>query len=151
MLHLLPKTVFALSFQSHTSISNSASDLLLSFVGFDRGRQIRDLSFSGFFPGVDAHRLSLLDVVDECFDQILVFFSVRWLPLCEEGDFNIGGVAFETWFLCPVGVTIVISGSAPDGTGPSLLLHLVFIPHGDVLDFESFFVIILRQPPSCNI
>ena len=93
----------------------------------------------------------MLDVVDEGFYHILKLFYIRWAPLCEESAFKIGVVAFETWCLCGIGVTAVISGLDPDGIGPSLLLNLGFIPHGDVLDIEAFFVIIFRRPPSCNI
>ena len=76
-----------------------------------------------------------MGVVDEVFKGVLRFRGVVWAPF--------GDVDFGTCFLCGVGVSISIPGSAPAGAGPNLLLRLGFVPHVDVLDIDAFFVIIL--------
>ena len=80
-----------------------------------------------------------MDVVDEGFDGVLIFCGVRCTPLGEYGVFEIGDVALEASFLHGVGVPVPVSGLALDGEGPSLLLRLGFVPHGDVLTlFRSY-------------
>ena len=54
-------------------------------------------------------------------------------PLGEDGVFDLGGVPLEAQFLRGVEVPVPVPGSALDGAIPSLLLHLSFVPHGDVL------------------
>ena len=49
------------------------------------------------------------------------------------GAFNLDGVALEDWFLWGVEVPVPVPGLDMAGYGPSLLLHLGFVPHGDVL------------------
>ena len=100
---------------------------------------------------IDPYKIFWLDLVDEGFYGVLIFNGIRWAPLCEDGVFKIGDVAFETWFICGVGVTTTKSSSTPAGTGPYLLLNLSCVPHGDVLVIDDLFVIIFRQIPSCSI
>ena len=70
----------------------------------------------------------MLDIVDEVFYGVLIFFGIIWVPMCEYGILNISDVAVETLFLCGVGVPVSISSLAPVGTGPYLLIHLGFYP-----------------------
>ena len=84
------------------------------------------------------------------FYEVVVFYGFRWNSLGKYGVFKLVDVALETRFLRVVGVPALISGSAPAGTGPSLLIWLVFFPHGDVLDINSFFIIMLILLPSCS-
>ena len=72
----------------------------------------------------------MLDVVDDGFYRFLVFQGVIWMPL---GKYGVGDVALGTWFLRGVGSPIPVSSLDPSGAGPSLLLHLVFVPRGGVL------------------
>ena len=74
-----------------------------------------------------------MDVVNEGFDGLLIFIGVRWASLGEEDVFKLSYVALEAWFLCGVGVPISVSGLVLAGAGPSLFLHLGFVPFGDVL------------------
>ena len=90
-----------------------------------------------------------MDIVDRVFDRLLIFCSVRWAPLCEDGSFELGDVDFDTWFLSGVGVPVSITALDPSGTGPYLLICLGFIPCGDILDIDAFFVIMLIRIPSC--
>ena len=63
----------------------------------------------------------------------------------EDDVFKLGGIDLEARFLCVVVVPVSVSSLAPDGAGPSLLLHLGFFPHGDVIDsLGNFFEIMLR-------
>ena len=71
-------------------------------------------------------------------------------PLGEGGIFNFIDVVFESWFIRAVGFIVLITGLAPDGTNPFLLLQLGLIPHGNVLDIDAFFVIMMRRLPSCT-
>ena len=72
------------------------------------------------------------------FDGVLIFCGDRWTPLGKNGVFKLGDVTLETWFLRGVRVSVSVSGLAPAGTSPSLLLHLGFVLHGDVLDLDDF-------------
>ena len=62
----------------------------------------------------------------------------------EYGVFELGDVALEDWFLHGVGVPVLGFVSCLAIAGPSFLINLVFVTHGDVLDIHSFFVIILK-------
>ena len=85
-----------------------------------------------------------MDVVDEGFYGVLIFCGIILSPLGEDGVFEFGDVVFETWFLCGVGVPVSIPGSGTVGTGPSLLIHLGFVSHGNVLDIDFLCVIMSR-------
>ena len=151
MLRLLPNTVFELYFHSKTPTSNSASDELLYFFLFDRECQFRYFSLLDCLYKVYSHGLFSLDIVDEGFYGILIFFGIIWVPICEYGILNISDVAFETLFLRGVGVPVLIPSLALVGTGPYLLIHLGFLPHGNVLDIDAHFIIMLRILPSCSL
>ena len=56
-----------------------------------------------------------------------------WTPLGEDRIFDIGDVSLEARFLPGVEFPVQVPGSALAGAGLSLLLHLGFVPHGDVL------------------
>ena len=86
-----------------------------------------------------------MDVVDEGFDGVLIFYGVRSMTLGEDGVFKLSDVALGSRFLRGVEVPVPVPGLALDGAGPSLLLHLDFVPHGDVL---TFFIIMFRRLPS---
>ena len=85
-----------------------------------------------------------MDVVDEGFDGVLIFCGVIWNVLSEDGVFDISYVSLEDWFLHGVGVPVLGFVSCLAIAGPSFLINLVFVTHGDVLDIHSFFVIILK-------
>ena len=70
--------------------------------------------------------------------------------MVEDGAFDLSDVAIEARFLRGIGFPVPVSGLAPAGSGTSFLLHLGFVPHGDVLDIDAFFVIMLRRLPSCS-
>ena len=89
-----------------------------------------------------------MDVFNDYSKRIFVLHSVRWAPLCEDGSFELGDVDFDTWFLSGVGVPVSITALDPSGTGPYLLICLGFIPCGDILDIDAFFVIMLIRIPS---
>ena len=56
------------------------------------------------------------------------------MPMGEDSIFEIGDVALEAQFLHGVGFPISVYGSALDGAGPYLLLHLGLVPHSDGLE-----------------
>ena len=92
----------------------------------------------------------MLKMVDEVFDGVFIFSGVRWTTLVKDRVFHLGDVALEIHFLSGIRVPVLVSGLDPAGSGPSLLLHLVFVTHGNVLDIDVFFIIIMRQIPSCS-
>ena len=79
-----------------------------------------------------------MDVVGEGLYGVLIFCGIRWKSLGEDIAFESGDVTFETWFLRGVGIPISIPGSAPAGTGNSLLFHLGFVTYGDVIHLNAF-------------
>ena len=150
VLHQFPKTVFALSFWSNVSISKSAPGWLLAFVVLVGAYQIRKFSLLDCLSKLYAHGVFSLEVVNEGFNGFPIFCGIRWALLGEYRVFSLVGIYFESLFLCGVGFPVSIPGSAPSITRPSLLLHLCFVPHGDVLDICTFSVIMLRRLPSCS-
>ena len=108
-------------------------------------------SLLGCLSEVDTRRVFLLGLVDEDFDGFLVFFGVRWAPLFEDSVFDLRDVDFETWYFHGDVFPALIPGSAPAGTGPSLLIYLGFFSHGDVLDLDYFSVIMLRLMSSSSL
>ena len=54
--------------------------------------QICHFSLSGWLPYIYTCIVLLLDVVDEDFDQFLIFFGVRWTPLYKDGIFEFDNV-----------------------------------------------------------
>ena len=85
-----------------------------------------------------------MDLVDAGFYGVLIFRGIIWAPLAKDGIFELGDVSFDIWFLCILGVLVSIPSSDPVGTGSSILIHLGLVPHGDDLNLDSFFVIMLR-------
>ena len=62
---------------------------------FGREIQIRNFLFSYFLSGVDNRVVLLLNVVDEYFDEVLIFCGVRQDPLFEDRFFELVDYAFE--------------------------------------------------------
>ena len=89
-----------------------------------------------------------MDVVDEGFNGFIIFCGVIWKPLGEDGVFNLGDVAIETRFIRGVVIPLSISSLDLVGTIPSLLIHLFFVTHGDVLGVFSVIMLILLT--SCS-
>ena len=84
-----------------------------------------------------------MDIIDEGFEGVPIFYGVRWAPLHENGVFKLGDVALEAWFLHCVGFPVPVSGLALASVGLPLLLHLGFVPHGDV--FTRFSIMLRRM------
>ena len=74
-----------------------------------------------------------MDISNEGFNEVLVFCAIIWTPLGEDGIFELSYVDLESQFVCGVGVPISVSGLVLAGAGPSIFLHLGFVPFGDVL------------------
>ena len=99
-----------------------------------RKYQICHLSLSYCFPSIYSCRVLSLDLVDDNFDQILILFGVRRMPLCKGVIFEFENVDLENIFIHSVWNSGAIPAYAPSVTSSILLLHLGFVPHDDVLD-----------------
>ena len=98
MLHLLTKKLFLFSFHLNTSVSNSASDWLLSFLVLFESDKYGTFSFLDCFSEVDARGLFSLDVVNEGFNGVLIFPTVTRTILGKDGVYEIGDVDLKAWF-----------------------------------------------------
>ena len=61
------------------------------------------------------------------------------MRLCEDGIFDFETFYLKAKFICGVRTSAATSDLEPTITAPTLLIHLGFVTHGDVLDLKYFF------------
>ena len=72
------------------------------------------LSLATFVPWLLAQRIRLRSIIVEVFDEgfyeVLIFWGLRWTPLGEDGVIDLVDVAIEAWFIWDVEVPVPVPG-----------------------------------------